>query len=85
MTRSYKAVRPDWLEPSGICYAIVVANIHRPTSGSQPLEQLYPVVQQVRSGNEGYYTRVGVESDTRTPPSVNGLDLKTGDSRLFYI
>lgn len=50
VTRSYKAVRPDWLEPSGICYAIVVANIHRPTSGSQPLEQLYLVVQQVRSG-----------------------------------
>ncbi|GAB7324341.1 hypothetical protein MBLNU13_g08297t1 [Cladosporium sp. NU13] len=85
VTRSYKAVRPDWLEPSGICYAILVANNHRPNCSSQPLGQLYLVVQQVRSGKEGYYIRVGVESCTTTPPSLNGLDWEPEDSRLFYI
>ena len=85
VARSYKAVRPDWLKSSGNCYAIMVANIHRPTSGSQPLGQLYLVVRQVRYGREGYYIRVGVESCTTSPPSLNGLDWEPEDPRLFYI
>jgi len=85
VARSYKALRPDWLEPSGMCFAILVANIHRPTSGGQPLGRLYLVVQQVRSGKEGHYVRVGVESCTMRPPSLNGLDWESEDSRFFYI
>lgn len=85
VARSYKATRPDWLEPSGICYAILVANIHRPTHANRPLGQLYLVVQQVRSGKEGYYIRVGVESCTTSPPSLNGLDWEPEGPRLFYI
>lgn len=85
VTRSYKALRPNWLEPSGIFYAISIANVHRPTSGSQRLGQLYLVVQQVRSGKEGHYIRVGVESCTERPPRLRGLNWKSERSRLFYI
>ena len=85
VTRSYKALRPSWLEPSGICYAISIANIHRPNSGSEPCGQLYLVVQGVSSWQEGLYVRVGVESCTTTPPRLNGLDWEPEGSRLFYI
>ena len=81
VTRSYKALRPDWLEPSGTCYAILVANI----LGPQHLGKLYLVIQQVRSGKEGYCIRVGVESCTMNPPDLSGLDWKPEGSRVFYI
>lgn len=85
MTRSYKALRPSWLEPSGICYAISIANFHRSTSGRQPLGQLHLVVQEVSSWQEDQYIRVGVESCTERPPKLNGLDWEPEGSRLFYI
>ena len=85
VTRSYKAVRPHWLEPSGICYAISVANVYRPFSSSQPRGQLYLVVLEVSSWHADQYIRVGVESCTMRPPRVNGLDWEFEDSRLFYI
>jgi hypothetical protein len=85
VTRSYKALRPDWLGLSGPYYAILVANIHGRTSGSQPLGQLYLVIRQVRSGKEGYCIRVGVEGCTMKPPDLGGLDWKPEGSRVFYI
>lgn len=85
VARSFKALRPDWLEPPGACYAILVANIHRPNSANRPLGQLYLVVQQVRYRKEGHYIRVGVESCTTSPPSLNGLDWEPEETRLFYI
>jgi hypothetical protein len=83
VTRWYKALR--LLEPSGIYYAITVANVHRPTSGSQLLGELYLVVRQAHSWRGGHYIRVSVESCTMSPPRLNGLDWEPEGSRLFYI